>query len=80
MIEWFAKRATQKKWWYIIVTTCGVIIPIILSSTDPGDKRAFLYLGCIIGSQLFAWMYCAICELAAEILKLRAEISDKFGK
>lgn len=78
MIEWFAKRATQKRWWYII-TALGVIVPIIISKIDPGDHKVFVLLGWVFGSQVIAGMYCAICELSAEVLKLRTEISNKLG-
>ncbi len=78
MIEWFAKKSRQKSLYYTaIVIGFGLILPFVIVKIEPSDRPTFLLLGCFFGAGIFASIYCVICELSAEVLRLRGLVAGK---
>jgi hypothetical protein len=73
VIDWFARRH-GRLWYFVILTALGIVAPYLVLRSDPAERNITVFLLCVFAAQLFAAMYCAICELSAEVVKLRAEL------
>ena len=73
MIEFFSKRAGKSSLVFFASYLAAISVVMMFSSMDLSVALALI---CTFGPALLASMYSAICDLSAEVLKLRATLDE----